>query len=164
VSIFYIESSALLKRYRTEKGTDLIDELFEGKLESEIFTTSYFTILEITSVVTRLFKASEISRLSYQRILGDLAQKLKQQIILQPVSDYILSEAINLIIDSTLRAPDSIQLATILTIRSIVPDQPVFFLCADVKLNAACKFSGINILDPEEVDSLKILRLYRSGL
>ena len=40
MAVYYLETSALLKRYRTEKGTDLLDELFDSKQESEIFTTN----------------------------------------------------------------------------------------------------------------------------
>jgi len=31
VAAYYLETSALIKRYRSEKGTEVVDEVFEGK-------------------------------------------------------------------------------------------------------------------------------------
>jgi predicted nucleic acid-binding protein len=162
VTVYYLETSALLKRYRTEKGTDLLDALFESKQESEIFTTSYFTSLEVTSVATRLFKAETITKRSYHQLLGRLSQDMRRLVILQPVSDFILSEALNLIMDHALRAPDAIQLATALMVKSTIVGQPLYFLCADAKLRGACVNSELTILDPEAPDSVKILKSYRN--
>lgn len=162
MAVFYLETSALLKRYRTEKGTELLDELFEGKQESEIFTTSYFTSLEVTSVAARLFKAETITKRSYHQLLGRLSQDIRRLVILQPVSDFILSEALNLIMDYTLRAPDAIQLATAYMVKSTIVGQPLYFICADAKLRGACVSSELTALDPESADSVKVLKSYRN--
>lgn len=163
MAIYYLETSALLKRYRTEKGTDVLDELFEEKQESEVFTTSYFTILEVTSVATRLLKADSISRRSYYQILGDLSQDARQLLALQPVSDVVLSDALSLITDHALRAPDAVQLATALIIRSSVPSEAAYFICTDAKLLGACEGSGLATIDPEAKDGLEILRRGRDS-
>lgn len=39
--LFYLEPSALLKRYKSEAGSELLDELFGGKQEGE----EHFTLL-----------------------------------------------------------------------------------------------------------------------
>lgn len=164
MAIYYFETSALLKRYRTEKGTDVLDELFQNRQGSEVFTTSYFTVLEVTSVATRLLKANNISRRSYYQILGDLSRDTRYLFVLQPVSDSTLSQALNLILDYGLRAPDAVQLATALVVRSNVPTEPVYFLCTDAKLRGACEGSDLAAIDPEAKDSLEILRRYRGGV
>jgi hypothetical protein len=38
--MFYLETSALLKKYRTESGTDVVRELFEWKSDAEAFISS----------------------------------------------------------------------------------------------------------------------------
>jgi predicted nucleic acid-binding protein len=30
MAVFYLDTSAVLKRYRTEKGTDVVTQLYEG--------------------------------------------------------------------------------------------------------------------------------------
>lgn len=60
--MFYLETSALLKKYRTERGTDVVRELFEGKSDAEAFITSYFTVLEVISVARRLLAAATLNR------------------------------------------------------------------------------------------------------
>ena len=48
--LYYLDTSALLKRYKTETGTDVIDELFSSRRPAEVFVTSHFTSVEIESV------------------------------------------------------------------------------------------------------------------
>lgn len=162
MAVYYLETSALLKRYRTEKGTEVLDELFQGKQESEVFTTSYFTVPEVTSVATRLLRSNSITRHSYNRLLGQLSQDLRHLIMLQSVSDSVLSEAVDFTMDYALRAPDALQIATALSVRSRVSDQPFYVLCTDSKLKTACENSNLVVLDPEATDSLEVLKGYRS--
>lgn len=155
---YYLDSSALLKRYRTEKGTGTLDELFESNREIDLVTTSSFTVLEVISVITRLFRTNTLSRRSYQRLLGDLRQDVRQTIVLQPVADAILAEAVRSIIDHSLRAPDAIQLATALKVRNEDQERSTFMLCSDVRLKRACESSGLAVIDPEAPNSLDLLR------
>ncbi|HAV10660.1 MAG TPA: hypothetical protein DCX22_03470 [Dehalococcoidia bacterium] len=164
MAVFYLETSALLKRYRTERGTELLDELFNSKRDYEILTTSYFTSLEVTSVATRLLKGETITKRSYQLLLGHLSYDMRQLVILQPISDFILSKALNLIMDHTLRAPDAIQLATACMLKSTIVGQPLYFICADSKLRGACADSDLTVLNPESPDSVKTLKTLRSTL
>ncbi len=163
MAVYYLETSALLKRYRAEKGTELLDELFNHKTESEVFTTSYFTVLEVTSVATRLLRAGNINRRAHQQLLGDFALDMRQLIMSQPVSQGALNQAVNLITGYALRAPDALQLATAIVLRSSVPNQPFYFLCTDARLKAASEASGVPVLDPEAANGVDMLRGYRRG-
>jgi predicted nucleic acid-binding protein len=132
--IYYLETSALMKKYRTEKRIELIEELFEGKIESEVFITSYLTMVEITSVTARLLRARTLTRDAYQVILGNLAQDLRTQIQMHSISDSVLEEAVGLTIEYALRAPDAIHLAAALSSSSAVPDEDFYFVASDVRL------------------------------
>jgi len=158
VPSYYLDSSALLKRYRTEKGTETLDELFESNRDIDLVTTSSFTVLEVISVITRLFRINTLSRRSYQRLLGDLRQDVRQTIVLQPVADTVLAEAVRLIMDHSLRAPDAVQLATALSVRNENQERSTFMLCSDVRLKRACEGSGLAVIDPEAPNSLDLLR------
>ena len=161
--VFYLETSALVKKYRTEKGTEVIAGLFQGKREAEVFVTSYFTVLEITSVATRLLRAGTLRTRTYEVILGRLSQDVRGTIRLQSVSDSVLSEATRLTQVYALRAPDAIHMATALSVRATTHDEPFYFLGSDARLNTGCENSGLVVLDPEDTDSLNTLRTYRSG-
>lgn len=129
MSVYYLDTSALFKRYRAEKGTDALDQLFAARQDSEVLTTSSFTVLEVISVLTRLLRARTITRRSHQRLLGRFTDDVMETIALRPLTDAVISEAVNPILRHALRAPDALQLATALTIQSQTPGEALYF-CA----------------------------------
>ncbi len=50
MSLFYLDSSALVKRYKTEKGSVAMDVLFEQKTSDDRLATSFLAVIEITGV------------------------------------------------------------------------------------------------------------------
>jgi predicted nucleic acid-binding protein len=163
VPVYYLETSALVKKYRTERGTEVVAELFQHRRGSDVFVTSYFTVVEITSVTTRLLRAGALTSQAYQVIMGNLLRDLRETVRLQSVSDIVLGESIRLTQDHALRAPDAIHAATALGVKASIPGQPFYFLGSDARLNTACQSSGLSVLDPEEANSLETLRNFRSS-
>jgi predicted nucleic acid-binding protein len=159
--VYYLETSALLKKYRTEKGTEVVEELFTKKGETEAFITSYFTVLEVVSVATRLLRAGILTRGLYRAILGNLERDTREVILLQSTSDAVISEATKQSMNYALRAPDAIHLATALRAKNAT-NEPLYFLCTDVKLKRACEGCRLAVLDPEGTDSMDALKSYRS--
>ena len=47
MSIYYVDTSALVKKYRTERGTDVVAELFGDRVGTDVLLTSYLTVLGI---------------------------------------------------------------------------------------------------------------------
>lgn len=47
--VFYLDTSAIIKRYYLEQGSDIVDELFEQPLPGDGFHTSFLTLLEVAS-------------------------------------------------------------------------------------------------------------------
>lgn len=63
MTVFYLDTSAIVKRYRTEEGTEFIDRLFEKIEKSKHrLATSFLSVLEFISALRRLLKAKEITR------------------------------------------------------------------------------------------------------
>jgi predicted nucleic acid-binding protein len=161
VPVFYLETSSLLKKSRSETGTEVISELFSQKEDSEVFITSFFTLVEVTSVATRLLRARSLTQRAYLVLMGNLAQDAREKVLLQSVTDGILSESINLAQAYALRAPDAIHLASALDSSAAFPEDSFFFMGSDSRLNVAAESSGLTILNPETpavLDSLRNLR------
>ena len=52
MTVFYLDTSAIVKRYRTEKGTEFIDRLFKEIETSEHrLATSFLSVLEFVSAL-----------------------------------------------------------------------------------------------------------------
>ena len=49
MAVFYLDASAVLKRYRTEKGTEVVDDIYDGRGEQHIILTSQLTCIEVES-------------------------------------------------------------------------------------------------------------------
>lgn len=161
--VFYLETSALLKKYQEEKGTPVIQQLFAEKKDSELFITSYFSAVEVVSVMTRLARARTITQRTYRNLLGSFSRDARELILLQPVSDRVLVEAVSLASEYALRAPDAIHLSTALGQRSVSQNEPFYFFCSDKRLVEAGIASGVDVLDPEDANALEALNRYRAS-
>lgn len=56
MAIYYLETSALVKRYRSELGTDVATELVDRRMLDDYFITSYFSVLEVEATIARALK------------------------------------------------------------------------------------------------------------
>ena len=69
--ILYVESSALVKRYIPEKGSDFMDELFDRRTGSLYLVTSILSALEHKSALTRLAKNGNINEEDKREALAE---------------------------------------------------------------------------------------------
>ena len=51
MAVFYLDTSALVKRYKTEEGSDIIDYLYDNLPKGHSLATSFLTVLEFEKVV-----------------------------------------------------------------------------------------------------------------
>ena len=128
---YFIDTSALFKRYIPEKGTDQLDEIFSL---SKYLYISDLTIVEIVSNLKRKNEiVNEIDRDLYLKIkkefFNDIAQGSIQTI---SVSSEIIIKALDLIDKKYITPMDSVQLATAIQLNSKLED--VVFVCSDKKL------------------------------
>ncbi len=159
--VFYVESSALLKRYRSEIGSDVVFELLDGRSENHFFTTSHFSILEAVAVVTRLRKGALISEADHDYIVRSLlAEVAEAGMIVVPLDAGLVPEALELLPGNPLRAADALHVATARRVHRTV-GAALIVVSADREIIAACRALDLNVLDPEERGALDQLRRMR---
>src|SRR6185295_5980541 len=95
--IYYLDTSALVKRYRAEQGTQTINELLDGQQDVEEIITSFLGSLEVEAVAARLLRGRVLNTRAYRRILGLLASDVANRVMLHPASPSILEASIDLI-------------------------------------------------------------------
>lgn len=118
--LFYIESSALVKRYVEEKGTEVVDFLFKGRQDSEFLGLLSLSILEMKSALRRLVKGRFIKERQVSELLADLRRNLAQVSFVVKLDETLLEEAISIVDRHTLRAGDALHLAAILQFKYMV--------------------------------------------
>ena len=142
---YFFDTSALLKHYRNELGTDVVDVIFNNK-NNQIFISS-FSIVELFSVIEKLFRkgiivSDEVSRVT-DKFQSDI---IFRRIGIIDISHIHIFKTYNLIFDLHLSATDSLILASSL---SMEPEKAVF-VCSDEFLLRAAEKSGLETLNPLE--------------
>ena len=143
---FFIDTSALFKRYQVEEGTEKICQIIENKDQS-VFISS-ITIIEVISNLKRLFEIDKITteeQFHFQRSF--FYQDIDNfDIKVFDITPEDIIRADNLILKKYMKPVDSIQLAIALNL----PADNLTFVCADQNLCEIAKAEGLLILNPEK--------------
>ncbi len=156
--LLYLDSSAIVKRYLEERGSNALDTVYEG-LESEEHRAA-FSVWNLGEVVgaidTRAERGDldERSRHEALRLLMGETRKFAamRRITLLPVGGSLLEESRDLIVKHHIYQADALQLATARLAESGL------FLTADRRLAACAKTEGFEVANPES-DQRKIAAL-----
>ena len=157
--IYYLDTSAIMKRYRTETGSNVLEELFGGLTGSDELATSYLTLLEVNSAVSRLLRGRMITQRDYQRILSQFRRDIAYyEINLIPVQNELIDRASDTVRGYPLRSLDALHLASAIENRLLSSRHALYVVSADRELIAASESHGIATLDPQLDDALDRLR------
>jgi uncharacterized protein len=108
---FYFDSSAILKRYKTEIGSDVVRRTFDIKGSDELFFTSSYSLLECVSVRTRNRRGPIITARTYEAAIILLMDN-RQAFRVIGVSEEVLYAAMQYAQKHSLKAGDALQLAS----------------------------------------------------
>lgn len=143
---FYFDTSALIKLYIEEEGSDRVINLVESLEEGKVFIVD-ITLLESRSAVRRREREGDVSGMDANRILKQIDEDGSSLYLVQPVNPAVIEEAARLIDAYPLRTYDALQLAGCLTVLPSAPG-PVTFACADTRLCEAARLEGLSTLNP----------------
>jgi len=147
LAFYYLETSALVKLYVRESGTERVLALANRTSENRLAILG-LTQVEFRSAVRRRERNGEIPPLVATQLLEAFKRHLETRFVSQMISDFVLDVASALVDHHALRAYDAVQLAGYVALRgSTGTDVPVF-VCSDHALLEAARLEGIPILDP----------------
>jgi len=144
INNYFIDTSALFKRYFPERGTEQIDDIF-----NEANSTFYISDITIIEIVSNLKRKNEITRELNNEIYSKIKKEFFNDIAHENIKTVgIFSEniikAITLIDKKYVTPLDSIQLATALQLNSEL--QNIVFVCSDKKLSDLAQEYGIKTI------------------
>lgn len=143
--IYYLDSSALVKRYAAEVGSERVTALVEGE---EMIAVSWLALPETLAAVTRRAKGGSISPENLAAIRGQLHRDMQRFMIVE-VSGAPIDGIEALITRHALRGADSIHLSTALWLKKVTKS-PVVFVASDHELLAAASAERLKTLNPAE--------------
>ena len=162
MTFYYLETSGLLKRYRSELGSSVVDQLFNGKRPDEEFVTSHLTVVEVTAVASRMLKGRLLRRSQYDNLVGRLVRDITDyRVTVLPLEERVSVEALDLYPEYALRAPDALHFVSAMQTSRAVHPEPVHVVSADREVGEACQRYGLPLLNPESPSAASALAALR---
>jgi uncharacterized protein len=146
LALYYLETSALVKLYILETGTDRLLHLASNPGEHRLAILALSPI-EVRSAVRRRQRAGDIGLTTANLMLDRLQQHVEARFLLQVLNDTVLDGATEMIDRYALRAYDAMQLAGCLALKCKGAEPPTF-VCADRELREAAGSELLPVLDP----------------
>jgi len=145
LAILYLDTSALLKLFIREPGTEVMIGL-AGNSENRL-AISAVSPVEFRSAIRRRVHTGDLAKYIALGLLDHFDLKLADTFLQQPVTDAVISEAIALVDQYNLRTLDSLQLACCKVLQLSVSSAPVF-VCSDQNLIEAATAEKLTCVNP----------------
>ncbi len=150
MSIAYFDTSALLKQYVTERGSEWV-KAYLAKLPVYGVFTSCLVTVEMTSAFARRLRENILTVDAFGTVEQAFDYDVKHRYSLLDVTPMILTEARHLTKRYPLRAYDAVHLATAWLANQkliMARKSPLTFICADNRLVASAEAEGLLVENP----------------
>jgi predicted nucleic acid-binding protein len=150
VTTYYLDTSALVKRYVDEAGSEWVRTTLSQSPSPSLIVV-HLAIVEITSALTRRLRDGSLPPVDYARIQDAFRADCLVEYRIVSAVEHVIDEANRLLEQYPLRAYDAVHLAA-----AVVANQqllaeglsPLTFLSADERLNEAATAEGIAVDNP----------------
>jgi uncharacterized protein len=147
---YFVDSSALVKRYVQETGTRWVRSLTRRSTLNHIYLARV-TAVEVTAAVARRRKGRTLTSPKASSILYRFRRHFAGRYTVVEITPALLDDAMTLANTHALRAYDAVQLAVAIEVNRIYqtagPD-PVTLVSADRDLNNAAVAEGLTVENP----------------
>ncbi|MBK1988109.1 type II toxin-antitoxin system VapC family toxin [Sphaerospermopsis aphanizomenoides BCCUSP55] len=150
MTVYFFDSSALVKRYVAEIGSIWVESLFHPSLKNNVFIAA-ITAVEITAAISRRARGGNISPTDAKAVYSQLKNDLQSEYQVIEITDNIINSAMTLTEKHGLRGYDAVQLAAAQAINNLCIANnlhPLTFISADQELNNAAVHEGLVVDNP----------------
>jgi hypothetical protein len=152
VSVYYLDTSAIAKRYIFETGTSWIFQLFDA-VPSHILFASKITHVEVVSAIARRRRERSIPSGVFEGGLIRFQDDLRNRFSVISIDDSVIESAALLARLHALRSYDAVQLASALSVQRerrkyYLPS--ITFVSADEELNKIAQIEGLPVDNPND--------------
>jgi len=147
---YYLDASAWVKRYYLEVGTAWLYSLFGTH---PVVACSSLGLVEVMATLARKRKANEIDNSAFEQKIRELEEDWKNFIQIHFVAR-VVDRAKEATKRYALRGADAVHLASALLLadRFVDADDRLIFITSDQELKKAVLSSGLETIDPEELE------------
>jgi uncharacterized protein len=141
--MIYLDSSALVKRYIEEQGSDKVDALLK---ETAIIATSRLAYPEILAALTRRHRGGDLTAMVFERVKSQFRTDWESLAVIEMRVE-VLRFVDRLIAKHALKGADSIHLSTALWLKEKTK-QKVIVVASDEELLRSAQIENLGALDP----------------
>jgi predicted nucleic acid-binding protein len=153
VSCYFLESTAFAKLFVQEPGTEALISLMEA-VEDNRKLISASTPLEVYAAIRRRERAAALTPEDATAALDSLRMEAARM-VQEPLNPAVLEAARQLLDRTTLRWPDTLQLAAAIVARDMFQATEIIFVSASPLLLEAAKSEGFHTIDPAKEVAVK---------
>lgn len=146
MSCYFLEATAFAKLFIQEPGTDALIRLMEA-VEDNRKLISASTPLEVYAAIRRRERSGDISAENAAAAL-DILRMEAARMVQEPLNPAVLEAARQLLDRTTLRWPDTLQLAAAIVARDMFQGTEIIFVSASAQLLEAAKSEGFHAINP----------------
>jgi len=155
VSVYYFDSSGIVKRYTREIGTDWVLGITDVQAGNSIYMAR-ITGVEVLAAITRQVRVGSISQSDAAKAIAQFRHDFATQYYTVDATPKVIGTAMTLVEKHQLRGYDAVQLATALEVnaQSLAAGLPslgvpaLIMITADADLNTASTAEGLTVDDP----------------
>ena len=146
MTAYFLDTSALAKRYLVETGSGWIKSFFLPTL-NQVIVISELTPVEMFSLLARRQREGYISPQDAAALRADFLVHFEKQYLVVNLESHVLLQARSLVTNHKLRTLDAIQLASAIHATNIL-GEPLIFLSGDVDLLTAASNENFVVDNP----------------
>ncbi|MEG4071050.1 type II toxin-antitoxin system VapC family toxin [Microcoleus sp. Pol14C2] len=150
VNIYFLDSSALIKRYVVEIGSPWIKTLTDSQTGNSLLVVR-ITWVEVLSAFARRQREGGITAAEVAALIAKFRSEFNSRYRVIEVDLALVERAGQLIVQYPLRAYDAVQLASALRVQSVLtsmPETQLIFVSADNRLLDIAQSAGLAIDNP----------------
>jgi predicted nucleic acid-binding protein len=146
LSLYFLDTSALVKLYVREPGSDRLLALVSEQAQHR-FAILTISAVEMRSAIRRRQREGDIDAATAAEILESVTSHMQTRFIRQPINEMVIDSAMEMIDRYELRAYDAVQLGGCLTLGAIASEAYVF-VCSDHRLLEAARSEQLRVYNP----------------
>ncbi len=149
MAAYFLDTSALVKLYVREPGSNLLLELANSPHNRLLISS--LAAVEFTAAVHSAERSGRITISGGAELIASFRHDLSSRLIRRMITDSVLDNAVALTGYYPLRAYDAVQLATALAVAE--SGESSVFVCSDINLLRAASAEGLSCVNPQDEDS-----------
>jgi len=150
VNIYFLDSSALIKRYVVEIGSPWIKTITDSQTGNSLLLVR-ITWVEVLSAFARRQREGGLTAAEVAALIAKFRSEFNSRYRVIEVDRALVERAGELIVQYPLRAYDAVQLASALRVQSLLtsmPETQLIFVSADNRLLDIAQSAGLAIDNP----------------